>query len=233
MKIKRLTPIIVTLTIFGIGVMLAYQKLKPTVKQRERLPIYNPVDVNPALVDPEVQNVFKDHRVGNFRLIDQNGDSLTPADFNGKIYVTEFFFTTCGTICPKMNRQMLRVYQEFKDNPDVMILSHTVTPEIDSAAVLKAYAEKLGVTRHDKWKFATGNRKEIYRLARKVYFAATSEGDGSINDFVHTENFVLVDKEKRLRGFYDGTSKEDVDRLIDDIYTLLSEYQNNPDNENE
>ncbi len=233
MKIKRLTPIIVTLTIFGIGVMLAYQKLKPTVKQRERLPIYNPVDVNPALVDPEVQNVFKDHRVGDFRLIDQTGDTVTPADFEGKIYVTEFFFTTCGTICPKMNRQMLRVYQEFEDNPDVMILSHTVTPEIDSAAVLKAYAEKLGVTRHDKWKFVTGDRKQIYTLARKVYFAATTEGDGSITDFVHTENFVLVDKEKRLRGFYDGTSKEDVDRLIDDIYTLLSEYQNNPDNENE
>ncbi len=225
MKIKRLGPIILTLTIFGLGVTLAYQKLKPTLKERKRLPVYNPVDINPALVDPSVQNVYKQHRVGDFKLIDQMGNTVTPENFKGKIYVTDFFFTTCGTICPKMTKQMVRVYDEFKDNPEVMILSHTVTPEIDSVEVLRAYAENLGVKDDSKWIFVTGDKKQIYNLARKVYFAATTEGDGGANDFVHTENFVLVDKEKRLRGFYDGTSKDDVDRLIDDIYTLLDEYK--------
>ena len=124
---------------------------------------------------------------------------------------------------------MVRVYDEFKDNPEVMILSHTVTPEIDSVEVLKAYAEKLGVKDDKKWIFVTGDKKQIYHLARKVYFAATTEGDGGPDDFVHTENFVLVDKEKRLRGFYDGTSKQDVDRLIEDIYTLLDEYKTEKD----
>tara|TARA_Y100000589_G_scaffold246893_1_gene234767 strand:- start:87175 stop:87870 length:696 start_codon:yes stop_codon:yes gene_type:complete len=224
-KIKRLGPIILTLTIFGLGVTLAYQKLKPTLKERKRLPVYNPVDINPALVDPSVQNVYKQHRVGDFKLIDQMGNTVTPENFKGKIYVTDFFFTTCGTICPKMTKQMVRVYDEFKDNPEVMILSHTVTPEIDSVEVLRAYAENLGVKDDSKWIFVTGDKKQIYNLARKVYFAATTEGDGGANDFVHTENFVLVDKEKRLRGFYDGTSKDDVDRLIDDIYTLLDEYK--------
>ncbi|HCQ28883.1 MAG TPA: SCO family protein [Flavobacteriales bacterium] len=224
-KIKRLGPIILTLTIFGLGVTLAYQKLKPTLKERKRLPVYNPVDINPALVDPSVQNVYKQHRVGDFKLIDQMGNTVTPENFKGKIYVTDFFFTTYGTICPKMTKQMVRVYDEFKDNPEVMILSHTVTPEIDSVEVLRAYAENLGVKDDSKWIFVTGDKKQIYNLARKVYFAATTEGDGGANDFVHTENFVLVDKEKRLRGFYDGTSKDDVDRLIDDIYTLLDEYK--------
>jgi protein SCO1/2 len=224
-KLKRFSPIILTLTIFGLGVTLAYQKLKPTLQKRKQLPIYNPVDINPALVDPSVQKVYKQHRVGDFRLTDQMGKTVTPENFKGKIYVTDFFFTTCGTICPKMTKQMVRVYNEFKDNPDVMILSHTVTPEIDSVPVLKAYAENLGVNDESKWIFVTGDKKQIYNLARKVYFAATTEGDGGPDDFVHTENFVLVDKEKRLRGFYDGTSTEDVDRLIDDIYTLLNEYK--------
>ena len=121
---------------------------------------------------------------------------------------------------------MHRVYEEFKENDDILFLSHTVMPEADSVPVLKDYAEKLKVD-VKKWKFVTGDKKQIYNLARKTYFAAVTEGDGGVNDFIHTENFVLVDKEKRLRGFYDGTSKKDVDRLIEDINALLYEYKDN------
>ena len=118
---------------------------------------------------------------------------------------------------------MNRVYDEFEDNNMISFLSHTVMPEADSIPVLKQYATDLGVSAN-KWNFVTGDKKQIYNLARKTYFAAVTEGDGGVNDFVHTENFVLVDKNKRLRGFYDGTSKEDVDRLIIDIYALIEEY---------
>jgi len=119
---------------------------------------------------------------------------------------------------------MLRVYEEFNENNDILLLSHTVMPEEDSVPVLKEYANKFNIS-SEKWKLVTGDKKHIYDLARKTYFAAVTEGDGGVDDFIHTENFVLVDKEKRLRGFYDGTSKKDVDRLIKDIYTLLAEYE--------
>lgn len=216
---KKIIPLLV---IVIIGVALVYfiqNKPKP-------LKVFNPADINPQLVDQSVQDVQKLHRVGNFNLIDQNGNEVTEKDFKDKVYITDFFFVTCPTICPKMATQMQRVYNEFKDNDEILFLSHTVMPEKDSVSVLKEYANKLEA-KADKWKFVTGDKKQIYHLARKTYFAAVSEGDGGPDDFVHTENFVLVDKEKRLRGFYDGTSGKDADRLIQDIYTLLQEYTDN------
>ena len=188
------------------------------------LKVYNPIDLNPELVDESLRNVDRFHRVGSFNLTDQDGNEVTENNFKDKIYITDFFFVTCPTICPKMTKQMDRVYHEFEENDDISFLSHTVMPESDSVSVLKAYADEIGVPA-DKWKFVTGDRKQIYNLARKTYFAAVTEGDGGPDDFVHTENFVLVDKEKKLRGFYDGTSKKDVDRLIVDIYALLEEYK--------
>lgn len=170
------------------------------------------------------KELLKNHKVGEFSLTDQGGQPVTPTDFEGKIYVTDFFFVTCPTICPKMTDQMLRVYEEFNENSDILFLSHTVMPEEDSVPVLKEYADKFNIS-SEKWKLVTGDKKQIYDLARKTYFAAVTEGDGGVDDFIHTENFVLVDKDKRLRGFYDGTSKKDVDRLIKDIYTLLAEYE--------
>lgn len=214
---KTLIPSIIVLI---IGITVAYfmiSKPKP-------LKVFNPADINPKLVDESLQSTNKNHRVGNFNLTDQDGNTVTPNNFKDKIYVTDFFFVTCPTICPKMTDQMLRVYEEFKDNDAILLLSHTVMPEEDSVPVLKEYADKIEVN-SNKWKFVTGDKKQIYDLARKTYFAAVTEGDGGVDDFIHTENFVLVDKEKRLRGFYDGTSKKDVDRLINDIYTLLSEYE--------
>lgn len=214
---KVLVPSIIVVV---IGITIAYfmiSKPKP-------LKVFNPADINPELVDESLQSTNKNHRVGGFNLTDQDGNTVTPNNFKDKIYVTDFFFVTCPTICPKMTDQMLRVYEEFKDNDAILLLSHTVMPEEDSVPVLKEYADKIKVN-SNKWKFVTGDKKQIYDLARKTYFAAVTEGDGGVDDFIHTENFVLVDKEKRLRGFYDGTSKKDVDRLIKDIYTLLSEYE--------
>lgn len=213
---KKLIPAFIVIV---IGITITYfiiTKPKP-------LKTYNPADVNPKLVHESVQDVQKLHRVGSFSLTDQNGKNITEKDFKDKIYITDFFFVTCPTICPKMATQMQRVYLEFKDNDNILFLSHTVMPEKDSVPILKEYANKLEVN-GNKWKFVTGDKKQIYNLARKTYFAAISEGDGGPDDFVHTENFVLVDKEKRLRGFYDGTSEKDADRLIKDIYTLLEEY---------
>lgn len=214
---KKLIP---TLIIVVIGITIAYFMIdKPKV-----LKVYNPIDLNPELVDESLRSVDKFHRVGSFNLTDQDGNTVTEANFKDKIYITDFFFVTCPTICPKMTKQMDRVYHEFEKNNDISFLSHTVMPEADSVPVLKEYADEIGVS-SDKWKFVTGDRKQIYSLARKAYFAAVTEGDGGPDDFVHTENFVLVDKEKKLRGFYDGTSKKDVDRLITDIYALLEEYK--------
>ena len=214
---KKLIPAFI---IIIIGITIGYYiNDKP-----KELKVYNPIDLNPLLVDESLRNVDKFHRVGSFKLTDQDGNEVTENNFKDKIYITDFFFVTCPTICPKMTKQMDRVYHEFEENNDISFLSHTVMPEADSVSVLKEYANEIGVS-SEKWKFVTGDRKQIYNLARKTYFAAVTEGDGGPNDFVHTENFVLVDKEKKLRGFYDGTSKKDVDRLITDIYALLEEYK--------
>jgi len=213
---KRLIP--AGLIVFT-GIIIAYFLIKP-----KQLPVYNPSDINPKLVDESVQGVTKLHRIGSFSLTNQNGRTITEKDFNNKIYIADFFFVTCPTICPKMTKQMKRVYQKFESNNDVLILSHTVMPEHDSVPILKEYEIKNEVS-SPKWNFVTGDKKQIYNLARKSYFAAITEGDGGVDDFIHTENFVLIDKEKRIRGFYDGTSENDVDRLINDVSTLLNEYE--------
>lgn len=206
--------------IFMIGVFIVY----PMVKTTPKLRIYNPVDINPKLVDDSLKRVTQNHRIADFRLVNQRGDTITNADFEDKIYVADFFFTTCPTICKDMSRHFAIVQEEFKDNPDVLLLSHSVTPQIDSVAALADYAERYGAI-PGKWHLTTGDKKHIYNLARKSYFACLDEGDGGVQDFIHTENFVLVDKEGRLRGFYDGTAEGDVDRLIDEIGYLLEEYE--------
>ena len=205
--------------IFFIAIAIAYQLVKPPVK----LKIYNPADINPELVDTSVQDVGRKHRIADFELINQDGKIVTQKDFEGVIYVADFFFTTCRSICPKMSTQMQRVYEEFKDNEHIMLLSHTVYPEIDSVPVLAEYAKKYNAN-SKKWMLVTGDKKHIYELARKSYFAITTEGSGDEDDFIHTENFILIDKKKRIRGFYDGTSPEDVDRLIEEIKILQGEY---------
>jgi protein SCO1/2 len=199
---------IVTITLF-------YTALKP----EKSLPIYNPSDVNPELVDSTIQYISKYHTIADFSFVNQNGKTITQKDYEGKVYVADFFFTTCGSICPKMTTNLVEVQKAILHNPKVMLLSHTVFPETDSVPVLKAYALKNGVV-DSKWNLVTGDKKEIYTMARKSYLAVKLGRPDELYDMVHTENFVLVDQKKRVRGFYDGTKKEDIQRLIADINYL-------------
>ena len=195
-------------------------------KVKEKLPIINPNDVNPDLVDEAMQGVGQGHTIRYFELKNQLGETVTGGELDGKIYVADFFFTTCGGICPKMTKQMVRIQNEFKDDDRVMLVSHTVTPDHDTVEVMKKYADKYGAD-HKKWLFLTGNKKEIYGLARRAYFivkaAQEGEDDGSGSDFIHTENFVLIDAKKRIRGYYSGIRESSVDSLMNDIRQLLEE----------
>jgi protein SCO1/2 len=202
----------------AITLYLFYGALKPS----KTLPIYNPADVNPELVDSTVQYISKYHTIADFSFINQNGDTITQKDYEGKIYVADFFFTTCGSICPKMTANLVDVQEAIKNNPKVILLSHTVFPETDSVPALKAYAKKYGVA-DKKWNLVTGDKKEIYTMARKSYLAVKMGRPDQLYDMVHTENFVLVDTKRRVRGFYDGTKKEDIQRLIEDINFLSSQ----------
>lgn len=142
----------------------------------------------------------------------------------GKIYVAEYFFTTCKSICPVMNDNLKRVYKEFRNRKDFLILSHTVDPETDSVPFLKQYADAHGVN-DDRWKFVTGDKKKLYEIARKGYLLNAEEGNGGEEDFIHTQNFALIDKEHHIRGFYDGTDSLEINRMIQDIRILLNEYE--------
>lgn len=217
---KNKLAIIIPLLLLLIGIGVAYQM----IKENRKLPIYTPVMINPDLVDESKRKERVNHKIADFELIDQDGQPFNQKSLEGKYYVSDFFFTTCPTICPDMSSQLQRVQAANEENIDFMIVSHTVQPEVDSVSTLKAYAELYGAD-PTKWTFLTGDKQVIYELARKSYFAATTEGDGGVNDFIHTENFILVDKEKRIRGFYDGTSKESVDQLIEDIEILAQEYE--------
>jgi len=217
---KNKLAIIVPFLLLCVGIGFAYQM----IKGNRSLPVYTPVMINPELVDESLRDERVKHRIASFELIDQDEEIFDQSQLDGKYYVSDFFFTTCPTICPNMSAQLQRVQAAYMEDEDFMIVSHTVQPEVDSAETLKAYAE-LYEASPTKWVFLTGNKKVIYDLARKSYFAATTEGDGGVNDFIHTENFILVDKEKRIRGFYDGTSEESVDQLIEDISILAQEYE--------
>jgi len=211
------------IVLFILSVIIIYS-IYSLLKPEERLPVYQPDMVNAELVDSTVRYVRKYHTVKDFELINQNGDTITQDYYNDKIYVADFFFTTCLTICPVMTDHMLEIQDEIKDDPEVLLLSHTVFPKTDSVPVLKAYAEEKGVI-DEKWNLVTGDKKHIYDLARKSYLASKSNGDGGPYDMIHTENFVLVDKEKRIRGFYDGTDAEAIENLMHDIKVLKREYR--------
>ena len=185
----------------------------------KQLPIYNPVDFNPKLVDKSIRDITKNHTVSDFNLINQNGSFITSEDYKNKIYVVDFFFTSCPSICPIMTNNMLKIQDEFIDNNEVMLLSMSVTPEIDNVEILKQYAVDKGVI-DSKWNITTGQKKHIYELARKSYFAVLKQGDGGLQDFIHSPNFILVDNKKQIRGIYDGTDENEVSRLIKDINIL-------------
>lgn len=206
--------------ILTVAVLIGWFLLRPS----EALPVYHPNQLDTRLVDPQVKGKQGEHRITDFDLVDQQGRHITLKEVGDRIIVADFFFTTCATICPKMSVQMGRVQEAFAKEPRLVLLSHSVTPEMDSVPVLAEYAQRHGAD-PERWHFLTGDRKQIYDLARRSYFAAMDEGDGGPDDFVHTENFVLVDPQRRIRGFYDGTKKDDVDRLITDIGKLLEEQE--------
>ncbi|MDO6595988.1 SCO family protein [Oceanihabitans sp. 2_MG-2023] len=188
------------------------------------LPVYQPALVNAELVDSTIQYKKKYHKIADFSLTNQNGKTITQEHYKDKIYVADFFFTTCQTICPLMTDNMYQIQKEILNDDEVMLLSHSVTPKIDSVAQLKRYALKKGVN-DEKWNLVTGDKKQIYALARKSYLAVKDAGDGGPFDMVHTENFMLIDKKRQIRGFYDGTKTEDVERILEDIKTLKKEYK--------
>ena len=216
---KKSVPTLVVMLFFSVIMVYAiYTLLTP----EKRLPVYNPADVNPRLVDESVVHVRRNHKVAEFELINQNGEIITQDDYSNKIYVADFFFTRCLTICPVMTNNMGKLQEVFINDTDIKFLSHSVTPVMDSVPILRAYADKKGVI-DAKWNITTGAKKHIYELARKSYFAVLDEGDGGLQDFIHTENFILVDKKRRIRGFYDGTDDEEIQRLIVDIKILQKE----------
>ena len=208
---------VVLFVLSAIIITIIYQLMKP----KEMLKIYQPADVSAELVDSTLHYVKKYHTIADFSLTNQNGKTITQDDYKDKIYVADFFFTTCQTICPIMTDHMVKIQEALKNDDGVLLLSHTVTPEIDSVAQLKKYALEKGVN-DAKWNLVTGDKKEIYDLARKSYLAA-KDVPFQENDLVHTENFVLVDKKKRIRGFYDGTDPEAIEKLLADIEILKQE----------
>ncbi len=188
----------------------------------KHLAIFGPREAAPGAVAGQADTVY--HTVADFALTDQDGRPLTRDAFRDKIVVADFFFATCRTICPKMSRQLVRVQEACAGDSDVAILSHTVNPAQDTVEALKAYAREYGAV-EGKWYFVTGDKKTIYNLARTSYFLpAVEAGDGGPDDFIHSDQFVLLDKEKRIRGYYDGTDPAEVDRLIDEIKVLKLEY---------
>jgi protein SCO1/2 len=219
------------LVFFCLSVLIfigIYTLLKP----QKSLPIFSPRDVNPQLVDTTIQHVGYNHKIADFKFINQNGKEITQKNYENKIYVADFFFTTCPTICPIMTDNMVWLQDKIKDIPNVLLLSHSVTPDIDSVPVLKKYALKKGVLDH-KWNLVTGDKKDIYYIARKSYLAVETGKPEELYDMVHTENFILIDKKGRIRGFYDGTNLDkptedgtkNVSQLLEDIKWLAQNEQ--------
>jgi protein SCO1/2 len=198
-------------------VLLAMTSACNLQPKEEKLKIYGRSEVSDA-----GDTIY--HKIADYKFVDQDSAWVTPETFEGKVYVADFFFTSCPTICPIMKTQMLRVYEKYEANPEVMILSHSIDPKHDTVAVLKEFAERLGV-KSDKWHFITGEKDDIFKLGQTSYMVAATEDGSEPGGYVHSGAFILVDKERRIRGFYDGTVAEQVDKLMTDIDKLLKEYE--------
>ena len=207
-----------------IAIPIAYYFINQ--RNEKKLPIINPCDLLHDVVAPELRNKCRGHRIEDFEFYNQNGNYIKSSEIKGGIWVVEYFFATCKGICPTMNSQLKRVQKAYKDDESVKIMSFTVDPENDTIEALKKYAVE-----HDaidgKWHFFTGDRADLYELARKSFFllkpAEAENLDYAGGDFMHTNNFVLIDSKRRIRGYYDGTNPDEVDELIADIRILQSE----------
>ena len=208
------------MSLFSIIVITTfYFVLQPKVS----LPIYSPSMVSEELVEEDIRYIKKYHKINDFLLTNQNGELISQEFYQNKIYIADFFFTTCPDICPIMTENMSYLQNELKDQVDVMLVSFSVTPQVDTVDVLRSYANLKGVD-DSKWNLFTGNKKDIYELARKSFLVAKNDGDGGRYDMIHTENFVLIDKESRIRGFYDGTNEEAMNKLLADVTILKRSY---------
>ena len=212
--------IILFLSIFCL---IACNEPKQNKSRVETLPFYNEATFTPHWISTNDSALDTFHRISPFNLMNQEGEIITEKGFTDKIYVVDFFFTICPGICPKMTANMMELQDEFLKDKDVLLLSHSVTPERDSVPVLKQYAEDKGILSH-KWHLVTGTQQEIYRLGRKDYFVEEDLGlNKEIDEFLHTENFVLIDKNRHIRGIYNGLNKTSINQLITDIKTLKNE----------
>ena len=208
------------MSLFSIIVITTfYFVLQPKVS----LPIYSPSMVSEELVEEDIRYIKKYHKINDFSLINQNGKLISQEFYRNKIYIADFFFTTCPDICPIMTENMSYLQSALKDQTDVLLVSFSVTPQVDTVDILRSYANLKGVD-DSKWNLFTGNKKDIYELARKSFLVAKNDGDGGKYDMIHTENFVLVDKESRIRGFYDGTNEEAMNKLLADVTILKRSY---------
>ncbi len=196
---------------------------RPNRSRVDTLPFYDEATFTPRWISPDDVVLDTFHRISPFRLINQEGEVITEDSFKDKIYVTDFFFTICPGICPKLTANMMELQDEFLHDDQVLLMSHSVTPERDSVPVLKQYAEDKGILSH-KWHLVTGTRQEIYSLGRNEYFIEEDLGlTKDEDDFLHTENFVLIDKNRHIRGIYNGLNKASINHLIADINTLKRE----------
>lgn len=218
--------VLVILGIAGIGAYQAFYNPKPP----KILETYGnqTIDSTDAAGKPLTYTLV--HQVPDFEFTDQNGNMVSQKTTEGKTYVADFFFTTCQSICPVMSKEMMKLALKYKDDPELMFLSHTVDPETDSVPQLKTYS-MAHQAKDEQWKFLTGSKKALYDMARKGYFVTATEGDGGAEDFVHTQNFVLVDKYRKIRGYYDGTDSTEMLKLTRDIELLKAEYRWNEKSE--
>ena len=197
-------------------------KKEEATSRVDELPYYNEASFTPKWLDSNSEQLLAFHKIPNFSLTNQNGEKITQKTFENKIYVTDFFFTTCPGICPIMTKNMAMVQDAFKNDDSVLMLSHSVTPSKDSVPQLKKYALEKNIAKN--WHLVTGDKKEIYDLGREFYFVEEDLGEPKgLDDFLHTENFVLIDKNKHIRGIYNGLNKNSVAQLITDIKTLKKE----------
>jgi len=195
-------------------------------KNERTLPIYGPretVSVKDKNGDLQVDTVYQ--TIPSFKFLNQDSVYITNKTFDGKIYIADFFFTSCSSICPIMHRNMKTIYEQYKDNPNISFLSHSIDYKYDKPAVLKKYAKKLGVY-GDKWQFAYGSKEDIYKIAEQSYLTAVIEDPSQKEIYVHQGWLVLIDKQKRMRGAYDGTNPKAIEQLLKDIPVLLSETKN-------
>jgi protein SCO1/2 len=192
--------------------------------QVEKLPIYGNYELNEVTTNGVASYDTIYHKIDEFAFVDQDSTIVTNATFDSQIYVADFFFTSCPSICPIMKTQMLRVYEQFNNEPSVAFLSHTIDPQYDTVALLKDYSDRLGV-RSEKWHFVTGDQQEIFKIAQLSYMSVAADDEEAPGGYIHSGRFLLVDKERRIRGAYDGTNPEEVDKLMTDMNILLQSYE--------